>query len=266
MSSPPALGGVRPAVADRLDSAPPVKVSFEYFPPKTEKMEAQLWETIRRLEPLAPRFVSVTYGAGGSTRDRTFETVCRIKRETSLTPAAHLSCVGAPREKVDEMVRRYWREDIRHIVALRGDPPERTGRYVPHPGGYANAIDLIKGLKRVADFEISVAAFLEVHPEAKSPEADLEYLKRKLGAGAVRAITQYFFDVNVYFRFLDRARAKGITVPIVPGILPVFNFAKLLRFSAICGASVPKWLEEMFEGLDDDPEIRRRVEVTQAAD
>ncbi len=263
MSSP------RPPGATRLAAARPAPlpgVSFEFFPPKTEEMETRLWNTIRRLEPLAPSFVSVTYGAAGSTRDCTNETVCRINRETSLTTAAHLSCVGTTREEVDELVRRYWRQGIRHIVALRGDPPVGTPRYTPHPGGYANSVDLLKGIRRIADFEISVAAFPEVHPEALSPDADLEYLKRKIDAGAHRAITQYFFDVDVFMRFLDRARAKGIAVPIVPGIMPVFNFAKLSNFSAKCGASMPRWLERMFEGLDDDPETRRKVAVAQAAE
>ncbi len=229
-------------------------------------MEAALWETIARLEPLAPSFVSVTYGAAGSTRDRTHETVSRIKRETSLTPAAHLSCVGTRREELDEMVRRYWQQDITRIVALRGDPPRGTGSYVPHPEGYASAIDLIEGLREIADFDISVAAFPEKHPEANSPEADVEYLKRKIDAGAARAITQYFFDVDVYFRFLDRARAMGIAVPIVPGIMPVFDVAKLHAVSASCGASVPKGWAKLVEGLDDDPETRRMVAVAQAAE
>ena len=263
MSAPQPPGGARPAGAG-AEAAP--EISFEFFPPKTEMMEARLWESIRRLEPLAPRFVSVTYGAGGSTRDRTYETVCRIKQETSLTPAAHLSCVGSKRDETDELLHRYWRQGIRHIVALRGDPPEGSRRYTPSPDGYAGAIDLVDGIREIADFEISVTAFPEVHPEAAGPDADLDYLKRKFGAGAARAITQYFFDVDVFFRFIDRARAKGITAPIVPGIMPVFNFAKLKTFSANCGASVPQWLERMFGGLDDDPETRHKVAVAQAAE
>ena len=241
-------------------------VSFEFFPPKTEAAAAKLWRSIRRLEPLAPRFVSVTYGAGGSTRERTLETAQRITEETSLTAAAHLSCVGDTREAVDDLARRYWRAGIRHIVALRGDPPAGTERYRRHPGGYAGTVELVTGLRRIADFEISVSAFPEVHPEAGSADADLEYLKRKIGAGAVRAISQYFFDVEVFVRFRDRARAKGIAVPIVPGIMPVFNFAKLVAFSAKCGASVPRWLADRFENLDDDPTTRRKVAVAQAAE
>jgi methylenetetrahydrofolate reductase (NADPH) len=228
-------------------------------------METRLWETIRRLEPLDPSFVSVTYGAAGSTRDRTRETVLRIAHETTIPAAAHLSCIGTTREETDEMARRYWRDGVRHIVALRGDPPEGTEVYVPHPDGYASAVDLIRGLRRIADFEISVAAFPEVHPEAQSPDADLDYLKRKIDAGAARAITQYFFDIDLYLRFVERARAKGITVPIVPGIMPVFNFTQLARFSANCGASTPAWLKDLFAGLDDDPETRRAVAVAQTA-
>ena len=258
MSGPP-----RPDSQPSAGPRPP-EVSFEFFPPKTPGMEAKLWDTIRRLEPLAPKFVSVTYGAAGSTREPTFETVRRIKEQTSLAPAAHLSCVGASREDVDELARRYWHHGIRHIVALRGDPPQGTGRYAPHPDGYASAIDLIEGLLRIGDFEISVSAFPEVHPEAESSDTDIEYLKRKIGAGAVRAITQYFFDVDLYLRFRDRARAKGVDVPIVPGILPVFNFAKLLAFSETCGATVPDWLKELFDGLDDDPETRNKIAVSQA--
>ncbi len=240
------------------------RVSFEFFPPRTEAAAAKLWRSIGRLEPLGPRFVSVTYGAGGSTRERTLETAQRITEETSLTAAAHLSCVGDTREAVDDLARRYWRAGIRHIVALRGDPPAGTERYRRHPGGYAGTVELVTGLRRIADFEISVSAFPEVHPEAGSADADLEYLKRKIGAGAVRAISQYFFDVEVFVRFRDRARAKGIAVPIVPGIMPVFNFAKLVAFSAKCGASVPRWLADRFEGLDDDPTTRRKVAVAQA--
>ncbi len=242
------------------------QVSFEFFPPKTEAATANLWRSIRRLEPLAPRFVSVTYGAGGSTREHTLETAQRITEETSLPTAAHLSCVGDTRAAVDDLARRFWRAGIRHIVALRGDPPAGTGTYTPHPGGYGGAVELVTGLRRIADFEISVSAFPEVHPEAASADADLDYLKRKIGAGAVRALSQYFFDVEVFIRFVDRARAKGITVPIVPGIMPVFNFAKLAAFSARCGASVPRWLAEKFEGLDDDPATRHQVAVAQAAE
>ncbi len=244
-----------------------IQVSFEFFPPKTEKMQDTLWNSLKRLEPLAPKFVSVTYGAGGTTRERTHDTVVRIRRETSMVPAAHLTCVGAGRDDIDAVARRYWEAGIRHIVALRGDPPEGIGeRYVPHPGGYAYAGDLVAGLKRIADFEISVAAYPETHPEAASPEADIDNLKRKIDAGATRAITQYFFDVDAFRRFMDRVAAAGITVPIVPGILPVTNFAQVVRFSNMCGASVPEWMAELFAGLDDDPETRKLVAATVAAE
>jgi methylenetetrahydrofolate reductase (NADPH) len=234
-------------------------VSFEFFPPKTAEMEARLWQAVKRLEPLAPRFVSVTYGAGGSTRERTHATVVRIRRETPLEPAAHLTCIGASRQEIDRVAEHYWEAGIRHVVALRGDPPIERGRYSTHPGGYPYAADLVAGLKRVADFEISVAAFPETHPEAHSAEADLDNLKRKIDAGAARAITQFFFDTAVYLRFVERARARGITVPIVPGILPVTNVAQTRKFAAQCGAALPAWMGGLFEGLDDDPETRRLV-------
>ncbi|PKU22481.1 methylenetetrahydrofolate reductase [Telmatospirillum siberiense] len=246
--------------------APHLAVSFEFFPPKTEKMQDALWECVTRLAPLSPSFVSVTYGAGGSTRERTHDTVTRIARETGLKPAAHLTCVGATRAEVDEVAGRYWDAGIRHIVALRGDPPEGQGEYRPHPDGYAYALDLVKGLKRLADFEISVAAYPETHPQATSPEADLDNLKRKVDAGASRAISQVFFDVDLFFRFRDRATAAGIAVPIVPGILPVTNFAQAQKFSAACGASMPAWMSELFDGLDDDPDTRRLVAATVAAE
>jgi methylenetetrahydrofolate reductase (NADPH) len=247
-------------------AVPGLAVSFEFFPPKTDKMQEVLWASVKRLAPLAPKFVSVTYGAGGSTRERTHETVARIARETSLELAAHLTCVGASRGEVDEVAHRYWEAGIRHIVALRGDPSEGENGYQPHPQGYAYAVDLVRGLKRVADFEISVAAYPEVHPEAASAQADLDNLKRKIDAGATRAITQYFFDVDVFFRFRDRVRAAGITVPLVPGILPVTNFSQVCRFSAACGASVPPWMADLFAGLDGDPETRRLVAATVAAE
>ncbi|MBI4184781.1 MAG: methylenetetrahydrofolate reductase [Proteobacteria bacterium] len=243
-----------------------LKVSFEFFPPKTEQMERTLWDSVKRLEPLRPRFVSVTYGAGGSTRERTHNLVTRIQRQTALVAAAHLTCVGASRAEIDAIARRYWEAGIRHIVALRGDPPEGESRYRPHPEGYAYAVDLVAGLRRVADFEISVAAYPETHPEAPSPEFDLDNLKRKIDAGATRAITQYFFEADDYLRFLDRVRARGIFVEIVPGILPVTNFAQVKRFSTLCGARVPAWLARLFEGLDDDPETRRLVAATVAAE
>lgn len=243
-----------------------VEVSFEFFPPKTAEAEASLWRAIERLEPLHPRYVSVTYGAGGSTRERTHATVVRLRRETALEPAAHLTCVDASRQEIDAIARRYWEEGIRHIVALRGDPPDGQSRYVPHPQGYAYAADLVAGLKRIADFEISVAAYPEKHPEASSLQTDLDNLKRKVDAGASRAISQFFFDVGTFLRFRDRARAAGIDIPIVPGILPVTNFARVVEFAGRCGASVPRWMAELFQGLDDDPETRRLVAATVAAE
>lgn len=245
---------------------PVPKLSFEFFPPKTAELETQLWAAIRRLEPLGPRFVSVTYGAGGSTRERTHATVTRILAETSLVPAAHLTCVGASRAEIDEIARAYWEAGVRHIVALRGDPPAGQGEYVPHPDGYAFAADLVAGLRRIAPFEISVAAYPETHPQATSAQADLDNLKRKIDAGAARAITQYFFDTDLFFRFLDRCLAAGITVPIVPGILPVTNFAQVVRFSAMCGASVPGWLARLYEGLEEDAETRKLVAAVVAAE
>ena len=250
--------------AQRLGLKAP-KVSFEFFPPKTAEMEVSLWNAIRRLEALAPRFVSVTYGAGGTTRERTHATVRRIREETDIEPAAHLTCVGATRAEIDAVARGYSSAGVRHIVALRGAPPAGAGRYAPHPDGYAQAADLVAGLARRGDFEISVAAYPETHPEAGSTAADLDNLKRKIDAGATRAITQYFFDADVYLRFRDRARAAGIAVPIVPGILPVTNFAQVVKFSRLCGTSVPDWLAGMFDGLDDDPETRKLVAATVAA-
>lgn len=243
-----------------------VNVSFEFFPPNTEKMEQSLWTSLTRLEPLTPSFVSVTYGAGGTTRERTHTTVSRILNETTLNPAAHLTCVGATREEVDDVARQYWEVGVRHLVALRGDPPEGEISYVPHPGGYAFASDLVEGLKKVADFEISVAAYPELHPEATSAKADMDFLKKKIDAGATRAITQYFFDVEHYLRFLDKARMAGIEVPIVAGILPVSNFAQVVRFSKMCGATVPVWLAELFAGLEEEPETRKLVAATVAAE
>ena len=241
-------------------------MSFEFFPPKTEKMEQTLWECVQRLAPLNPAYVSVTYGAGGTTRERTHATVTRIRRETDLEPAAHLTCVGATREEIDAIARRYWQDGIRHIVALRGDPTDTSGPYTPHPGGYAYAADLVAGLRHIADFEISVAAYPECHPDAVSAQADLDNLKRKVDAGATRAITQFFFDVDSFLRFRDRATAAGISVPLVPGILPVTNFARVVEFSGMCGASVPVWMADLFEGLDDDPETRKLVAATVAAE
>jgi methylenetetrahydrofolate reductase (NADPH) len=252
------LGAPEPANGD-------LSVSFEFFPPKTAAMEETLWAAIRRLAPLRPQFVSVTYGAGGSTRERTHATVVRILSETGLTPAAHLTCVGSTSAEVDEVARRYWDAGVRHIVALRGDAPEGQG-YAPHPGGYAYAADLVGGLRRIAEFEISVAAYPETHPEARSADADIDNLKRKIDAGATRAITQYFFDPAVYFRFLERVRKAGITVPVVPGIMPVMNFSQTAKFSKACGASVPAWLARLFEGLDEDADTRKLVAATVVAE
>jgi len=247
-------------------NASPVRVSFEFFPPKTEEMEATLWQTIQKLAPLAPSFVSVTYGAGGTTRERTHSTVRRIRQETALAPAAHLTCVGANKAEIAEVAQEYWDAGVRHIVALRGDPPAGVSKYEPHPGGYAYATDLVKGLKDIGDFEISVAAYPEGHPEATSLDVDLDHLKRKIDAGATRAITQYFFDVDVFARFVERARKAGINVPIIPGILPVTNFAQVVKFSGACGTSVPAWLADTFEGLDSDPETRKLVAASVAVE
>jgi methylenetetrahydrofolate reductase (NADH) len=243
-----------------------IHVSFEFFPPKTEKMEETLWESVKTLEPLAPRFVSVTYGAGGSTRERTHATVARIVRETSIRAAAHLTCVNATREEVDAIARSYWEVGVRHIVAIRGDPPEQGAKFAPHPGGYANAAELVAGLKQVAPFEISVAAFPECHPDSPSLDADLENLRRKVDAGANRATTQFFFDPECFFRYHDKVAAAGIDVEILPGIMPVTNFAAINRMAAINGTSVPDWVGRLFEGLDDLPAARQLVAATIAAE
>lgn len=243
------------------------RVSFEFFPPKTEKMEEALWNSIRRLEPMDPQFVSVTYGAGGSTRERTHSTVARVEKETGLTPAAHLTCVAATREEIDEVVRDYAAAGIRHIVALRGDAPEGPGTpYKPHPGGYRNAADLVDGIRKIGGFEISVAAYPEKHPDSASVEADLDMLQAKVDAGADRAITQFFFDNDHYFRYLDRVRARGIEVSVVPGILPVQNFKQAKTFAERCGASIPRWLAARFDGLDEDPTTRKLIAVAVAAE
>ncbi|WP_213773377.1 methylenetetrahydrofolate reductase [NAD(P)H] [Bradyrhizobium sp. dw_78] len=242
-------------------------ISFEFFPPKTDEMERSLWETISRLAPLAPKFVSVTYGAGGSTRERTHSTITRILAETSLTPAAHLTCVDAPRADVDDVVARYHEAGVRHIVALRGDPTSGIGGvYAPHPQGYKSSADLVASIKRRhGDIEVTVSAYPEKHPESASFEADLDMLKAKVDAGATRAITQFFFDNDLYFRYLDRVRARGIEIPIVPGILPVQNFKQTANFAKRAGASMPAWLASKFDGLDDDPETRRLVAAAVAA-
>jgi len=256
---------LRPAAAERalhpalaIASRPPA-ASFEFFPPKSEAAAAQLWSTIGALEPLRPRFVSVTYGAGGSTRETTFLTVTRIARNVGLAAAAHLTCVGSTRTEIRDLLQRYWEAGIRHIVALRGDPPADDPDYRPRPDGYEYAADLVAGIREVADFEVSVAAFPEVHPAARDAESDLDNLKRKLDAGAARAITQFFFEVETFLRFRERAAAAGITAPIVPGILPVTNFGQVIKFSRMCGTAIPSWLSDLFEGLDDDPETRKLV-------
>ena len=242
-----------------------IGVSFEFFPPKTEKMEAQLWDTFRTLEPLAPRFVSVTYGAGGSTRERTHATVARIASESAVPPAAHLTCVEASRGEIEEVARAYWDAGVRHIVALRGDVPG-GGAYRAHPDGFANAVELVAGLKRIAPFDISVAAYPEVHPDADCPQADLDNLKRKLDAGATRAITQFFFSPDAFLRFRDAAAAAGIDAPIVPGILPVSNVSQTRRMADMCGTAIPAWMIALFEGLDDLPAARQLVAATVAAE
>jgi len=241
-----------------------VQVSFEFFPPHSEQMQETLWKSIQRLQPLAPSFVSVTYGADGSTRERTHDVVQRIVNETDLTVAPHLTCVNASRGEIDDIAREYWDMGIRHLVALRGDAPEGTEKYRPTPGGYAYAADLVAGLSKVGDFDISVAAYPEVHPEAPSPEFDLENLKRKLDAGASRAITQFFFETELFLRFRDRCAAAGIDSAIVPGILPITRFAQMTKFAAQCGTNVPDWLRERFEGLDDDPGTRNLIAASVA--
>lgn len=243
-----------------------ITASFEFFPPKSEKMEAQLWEAIGKLAPLRPSFVSVTYGAGGSTRERTHATVARIIREAHLPAAAHLTCVEASRDEIREIAESYWAAGVRHIVALRGDPTTPGGRFVPHPDGYANAAELVAGLKAIAPFEISVAAYPETHPEAASAEADIDNLRRKLDAGADRAITQFFFAPETFFRFRDAIAAHGIDAPLVPGILPVTNVAQTRKFAAQCGATIPPWMDGLFEGLDDRPGARQLVAATVAAE
>lgn len=248
------------------DVAGDVAVSFEFFPPKTEKMEIALWDTVKALAPLGPRFVSVTYGAGGSTRERTHATVARIVCETDIMPVAHLTCVDADRSEILNIARAYWDAGVRHIVALRGDSPRAGQRYTPHPNGFANAAELTAGLKSVAPFEISVAAYPECHPDSPSMEADLDNLKAKVDAGANRAISQFFFSPDIFFRFRDRAAAAGIEAEMVPGILPVSNVAQTRRFAAMCGAEIPQWMDRLFEGLDDLPETRQLVAATVAAE
>ena len=248
------------------DLAGDLQVSFEFFPPKTEKMEETLWQSIQTLAPLDPRFVSVTYGAGGSTRERTHNTVARIVRETTVPAAAHLTCVAASRGEIAEVAQSYWDAGVRHIVALRGDPPEAGTKFAPHPDGYDCAADLVAGLRKIAPFEISVAAYPETHPEASCVQGDIDNLKRKLDAGATRAITQFFFTPDAFFAFRDAAAAAGIDAEIVPGIMPVTNFAAVSRMSAMTGTAVPDWMARLFEGLDDLPAARQLVAATVAAE
>ncbi len=249
----------------RMDNK--IAVSFEFFPPKTEKMEQMLWQSVERLAPLDPDFVSVTYGAGGSTRERTHATVARLARETPLQPAAHLTCVGATREEIDEVIRGYQSVGVRHIVALRGDPPEGVGTvYTPYPGGYENAAALVAGIKQIGDFEVSVAAFPEKHPDSPDFATDMEMLKAKRDAGADRAITQFFFDNEVFYRYLDRVEKAGIDIPITPGIIPIHNFKPVAGFAVKAGATVPDWLAARFEGLENDPETNRLVGCAVAAE
>ena len=244
----------------------PPTVSFEFFPPHSEAAALDLWSAVRRLGRLGPAFVSVTYGAGGTTRERTLATVAKIQRETDLYAAGHLTCVGADRAEIDAVAETYWRAGIRHVVALRGDPPRDTPSYSPRPDGYAYAADLVAGLKKVGDFRISVAAYPETHPEAADADADIEHLKRKIDAGADDAISQYFFDTAHYLRYRDRVAAAGIDIPIIPGILPIHDFPKVAGFSARCGASVPAWLVDRFDGLEDDPATRDMVAASLAAE
>ena len=252
---------------EHADDARRIRVSFEFFPPKTEEMEKTLWDSITRLAPLKPNFVSVTYGAGGSTRERTHATVKRILAETALTPAAHLTCVAATCDEIDAVIGSYCAAGVRHIVALRGDPISGLGeRYAPHPGGYGNAAELVAGIKRIAPVEVSVSAYPEKHPDSPTVAADIDMLKAKVDAGATRAITQFFFENALYFRYLDRVRASGIDIPVVPGILPVQNFKQTKNFAARCGASVPAWLAERFDGLDDDPATRKLIAAAVAAE
>jgi len=245
----------------------PITASFEFFPPKSDKMAETLWSTVQRLAPLNPSFVSVTYGAGGSTRERTHRTVERILTETDLSPAAHLTCVGASREEVDAIVKDYWDLGVRSLVALRGDPLEGIGsRYVPHGNGYAYASDLVEGIKRIANFDISVSGYPEKHPESGNWQSEIDNLKRKVDAGADRIITQYFFDNDVFDEYLDRIAAAGINIPVVPGILPIHNFEQTMVFSAKCGTSIPQWVARRFAGLKNDPETRKLVGVSIACE
>ena len=260
------LSAAHNLIAEAAERMGRPRVSFEFFPPKSEALETQLWEAIRKLEPLKPSFVSVTYGAGGSTRDRTHRTVSRIVEETGLKPAAHLTCVAASRNEIDAVLADYWSAGVRHIVALRGDPPGGLGTaYEPHPQGYASAVDLVEGARKAGGFEISVAVHPEKHPASLTWAHDIENFKRKLAAGATRGISQFFFDADIFLRFRDRLAGAGVTAPVVPGIMPVSNVKGLAKMAAGCGATLPKWLTNLFEGLDDDPETRKLVAAATTA-
>lgn len=243
-----------------------ISVSFEFFPPATDELREQLWKVVQTLAPLDPRFVSVTYGAGGSTRDRTHATVARIIAEAHLPAAAHLTCVDASREEIHAVAEGYWQAGVRHIVALRGDMGAPGVPFRAHPQGYASAAELVAGLKAIAPFEISVAAYPEIYPDAASARADLDNLKRKFDAGASSAITQFFFEPETYFRFRDRVAAAGIDAPIYPGILPVTNVAQARKFARACGAAIPAWMDGLFEGLDARPASRQLVAATVCAE
>ena len=257
----------QPLLSRRPDIGAKVNVSFEFFPPKTDEMETRLWDTVKRLEPLEPHFVSVTYGAGGSTRERTARTVKRILTGSTLTPAAHLTCVDATTGEIDKVIAEFGGMGVTRFVALRGDPGAGVGaRYHPYEGGYANAAELVSALRRVGDFDVSVAAYPEKHPESPDFVTDIEMLKRKVDNGATRAITQFFFDNDLYESYVERARRAGIYIPIVPGILPVHNFAQVANFSARCGAHVPAWLAERFDGLQSDPQTHALVAAAVAAE
>jgi methylenetetrahydrofolate reductase (NADPH) len=241
-------------------------VSFEFFPPKTERMASTLWQSVQRLTPFKPSFVSVTYGAGGTTRERTHETVRKITQETSLSAAAHLTCVSATSLEVDEIANDYWAMGVRHIVALRGDMPEPGQEYQPTVNGYAYASDLVTGLKKLHDFEISVAAYPETHPEARDLATEIDNLKRKFDAGATRAITQFFFETKDFLHYRDKMATAKLEMPIIPGILPVTNFKSMEAFAGRCGATVPKWVSQRFEGLDDDLETRSGIAAAMAVE
>lgn len=246
-------------------STPP-SLSFEFFPPHTPALGSALWQSLKALEPYKPKFVSVTYGAGGSTRERTHQLVKRIREETKLEPAAHLTCVGASRDEIDLIAKQYWDAGVHHIVALRGDPPKGQTHYIAHPNGYAYADSLVAGLKKVADFEVSVAAYPETHPQALSSDADIEHLKRKVDAGATRAITQYFFDIDHYLRFIEKVEKAAIKVDITPGILAVGNYKQMVNFSQMCGTSVPAWIHDLFADLEYHPEIHKIAAIAVAAE